>query len=453
MAKPNAREPGYRLHKHSKQAYVYLGGRQHRLGPYGTEASKQKFHRLIAEWHAGGRRLPDLDDGPTVTMVLEAFWEHAKKHYSKKERDNFRSVVRYLRRLYGLTPAKEFGPVALMAWRDSLISPATIGTAAHKGWCRTFANKQANRVKRIFKWACSRQLLPITVHQALTVIEPLRRGRTEAREAPAVLPADEELILAAIGNLPSPLRAMVELQELTGIRGGELTIMRAIDIDRSDPEAWIYRPSEHKNKWRGDDLDYVLPPDAQAILAPFLKDRMPAAYLFSPRDAQAERHAKRHAERKTPAGQGNGPGTNRAKNPTRPPGDHYTPDSYRRAIHYALTKAFPPPKHLARSRIESKKKGGRWESDQERRQRLGQTVSELAQWIKRHRFSPHALRHNAATRTEKEHGHEGSSAFIRHKTPDTTKIYIERNLVRAKKIAAQQHRITSRPSSPTHKLA
>ena len=49
------RIPSYRLHKPSGQAIVRLNGRMSYLGKHGTDASRQKYDRLIAEWLAQGR--------------------------------------------------------------------------------------------------------------------------------------------------------------------------------------------------------------------------------------------------------------------------------------------------------------------------------------------------------------------------------------------------------------
>ena len=43
---------------------------------------------------------------------------------------------------------------------------------------------------------------------------------------------------------------MIQLQQLTGMRSGELCAMRPINIDTSGP-FWIYEPATHKNHWRG----------------------------------------------------------------------------------------------------------------------------------------------------------------------------------------------------------
>ena len=80
------RIPSYRKRKDRNQALVTLTDavtkrrRDYWLGEYGTPASRERYHRLIAEWEANGRRLPDPEpsvsagrclDGPTISEVIE----------------------------------------------------------------------------------------------------------------------------------------------------------------------------------------------------------------------------------------------------------------------------------------------------------------------------------------------------------------------------------------------
>jgi len=51
--------PSYRLHKQSRQAIVTLSGRDVLLGRHGTRESREKYNRVIAEWLAAGRQLPE----------------------------------------------------------------------------------------------------------------------------------------------------------------------------------------------------------------------------------------------------------------------------------------------------------------------------------------------------------------------------------------------------------
>ena len=130
MPKLKANEvPSYRLHRQSGQAIVTLSGKDVLLGVHGTAASKAAYDRVTAEWLANGRRLAGAQPDITVAELIHAFWQHAKSHYADGRRhgageaSNFKPVLRRLRRTYGGTLARDFGPLALKAFRSQLIQP------------------------------------------------------------------------------------------------------------------------------------------------------------------------------------------------------------------------------------------------------------------------------------------------------------------------------------------
>jgi hypothetical protein len=199
MPKLNGRVPCYRLHRRSGQGIVTLNGRDHYLGPHGSQTSVDKYDRLIAEWLASGRSVQRQEDdslAPSISHVIHAFWEHAKVHYRRpdgsptSELDNFRQALRPLRRLYGTSSSLKFGPQALKAVREHMIS---------LDWCRTNINKQVSRINSMFRWAVENELVPARVHQALLAVRGLQRGRTTARESEPVVPVSEEQIGANSG--------------------------------------------------------------------------------------------------------------------------------------------------------------------------------------------------------------------------------------------------------------
>jgi integrase len=164
-------------------------------------------------------------------------------------------------------------------------------------------------------------------------------------------PAPDHAVEATRPFLGRQVRALVDLQLLTGARPGELLGLRARDVDTSGPGGvWVYRPASHKNAHRGRDRAIYLGPRAQEVLAPFMANRPLDAFLFSPAEAERERLAALHARRATPRSCGNRPGTNRRTSPERSPGDRYTPESYRRAVARACDRAFPPPARLRPSK-------------------------------------------------------------------------------------------------------
>lgn len=167
----------------------------------------------------------------------------------------------------------------------------------------TFTNINFRRLKcyRIFKWAVGEELVASSVYHGLQAVQGLRRGRSGARETRPVRPVSDADIEAVLPFVAPAVAAMVRIQRLTGMRSGELVLMRACDIDTSG-EVWLYTPAEHKNSWRN--LPKVIPlgPKAQAILGPLIKPD-PMVYLFSPKDAanwhQTQRSAQAGANRQT----------------------------------------------------------------------------------------------------------------------------------------------------------
>jgi hypothetical protein len=97
----------------------------------------------------------------------------------------------------------------------------------------------------MFKWAVSKELLPVTVYQSLTTLEGLRRGRSAAKESVPVRPVTVEHVEAVLPYLTPPIQAMVKLQSKIGCRPEEVAIMRPCDVDRT-VNPWIYTPGSHK---------------------------------------------------------------------------------------------------------------------------------------------------------------------------------------------------------------
>jgi integrase len=309
-----------------------------------------------------------------------------------------RDALRPLRELYGLTDASKFGPKALKKVRQFMVG---------RGLARGVINNRVNRIKRTFKWAVAEELIPPFVFHGLQAVGGLRFGRTEARETEPVKPVGSMHVHELMPFVAPPVAAMIELQWLTGMRSGEVVIMRSCDIDTTD-EIWIYEASDHKNRWRGHRKLVPLGPKAQAILKPFL-NRDKEAYLFSPREAGEWRLKSRpilfKADRKTPVYPSELKAREKAKHARRRRTskrlrDHYDTDSYRRAIMYGLKKA---------------RKAG----------------VEIPHW------HPHQLRHSLATEIRKIYGIEAAQVALGHARADVTEVYAEKNMEIAKRIARE----------------
>ncbi|QDV33444.1 tyrosine-type recombinase/integrase [Tautonia plasticadhaerens] len=380
---PAPRLPKYRHYKPKNLAVVRIEGKDHYLGPYCSEESREKYRRLVAAWLAGlprgdeGRRGPQPPASDlAIVELLVAYLRFADGYYVKNGRPtseptNIRLALRPLRDLYGMTLMREFGPRALKVVRQAIIDADL---------CRNEVNKRIRRIVRVFKWGVENELVPPEVHHGLKAVSGLRAGRSEARERCPVRPVADGLVEAVRPNVSRQVWAMIELQRLTGMRPGEVVLMRVDDLDTSGP-IWTYTPHSHKTEYHGHGRVVYLGPRAQEVLRPWLRaDRL--AYHFSPREALEEHWRTRRDARATPMTPSQRARSRKVRR-SRPIGEHYTTMSYVHAIAQGCKNAGI----------------NRWHA--------------------------HQLRHTAATRLRKEFGVDAARVILGHRSPVVTEVYAE----------------------------
>lgn len=413
--------PSYRHHKASGQALVTLNGCDFYLGPWRSAKSKQKYQRLTSQWLANGGNLPAKQfHTTTITVLLAAFWRHAKSFYidadgkPSTEQKNYRLLIKRFRKVFGETLICDFGPLKLKAFRQILVGMEL---------ARGNINHQINRVRHIFKWGVENELVRSGVFEALRCVAGLRFGKTAAKETEPVRPVPDALVDAVLPHVVPQVRAMIELQRVTGMRSGEVCLMRMADI-RTAGDVWTYTPARHKTQYRGHVRTVFLIPKAQEILRPWLRTNL-ESYLFSPAEAVALRRQQQQLARKTPLSCGNRPGTNRKQKPKKSPGDRYTAGSYGRAIVSGCEFAFGMPAELRRRPTREKKE-----------ERL--TRYKLAtEWRRENTWHPHQLRHNAATYFRKEYGLEVARVLLGHKHAAITEVYAEADVEKAVEVVGK----------------
>ncbi len=321
--------------------FVQLEGRRIYLGTWDSPESRQRYHRILAEWNACGRHEQAEQHDITVLEVIERFWQHAKEYYRYAdgtptgEADAFKCALKPLKELYGCETAASFGPRGLKALRNELIKA---------GGSRRTINEKVRKIKQVFKWAVAEELVPPDVYEALHAVSGLKAGRSEAYETEPVRPVMRAHIDAVKPLVSRQVWALIELQLLTAARSGELVKLRAADLDTTG-RIWVYTPEHHKTAHHGHKRAIYFGPRAQEVLKPFLADRSPWAPLFSPREAEAERLERRHAERKVPLSCGHRPGNHRTAKPKREAKEQFTVHSYGRAIRRACEELGIPPWH------------------------------------------------------------------------------------------------------------
>lgn len=368
---------------HHKKGYSYckVQGKEVYLGKTGTAEVQAEYARLVHQL-AALRGVPSVSPkNLTVAELLAAYDAACEVRQDWRQLKRIRYALGPVLDLYGPTHAADFGPRALDACRQVFVG---------RDYARKYVNALVVLIRQAWRWASQRELVPDTVYQALKALPGLD-GKSGVHDNPEVPPVPEAVVLRTLPLLFPEIRAMVELQLLTGMRPGEVVLLKPEDIDRQGLVAangvrvWVYSPGKHKNRWRGKPRQVALGPQAQALLTPFL-DRPGDAYCFSPREIVARRWAELNRGRRRPS--------------AREPGLHYTAESYGRNIGRAIDKHNKAEADLARL--------------------AGRPPDPIPAW------TPRQIRKTVATAIGDINI---SSCVLGHDKPDTTAIHYQNKLI------------------------
>jgi len=399
------RTPAYRHHKASGQGIATFNGVDKYFGPYRTKESRAEYDSFLAQWLANGRQLP-ASGSFTIIELCDRYWQHVESYYRHPdgtptgEVQAMRYALRPLRLQYGNTLAKEFGPVALKGVRQMMIDGYLHPKfGRQKPSCRTAVNAKCKRIRRIFKWAVENELVPAAVLHGLQAVQALKRGRTTARESEPIKPVSRAVVEDTLPILRPMLADMVRLQLETGMRPGELVVIRPCDVDMSGA-VWLYRPTAHKTAHYGHERIVPIGPRGQEIIKRHLTANV-EAFLFSPRKLMEERAAAMRAGRKTkvqPSQQ-----IRKKPHPRKRPGNVYTTFSYGRAIADAI-------KRQNRDKDESER---------------------IPHW------HAHQLRHLRALELKRAAGLDVARAVLGHRSPAITEHYATLDVAKGAEIMAK----------------
>ena len=164
MPRPRNEVPTYKLHSSTGLARCWVGGKWVTLGKYGSAESKAESERILAELRSGppAAEVAAVPDAVTVDQLLLLFMQHAEKHYRRPngtptdQVTEFKNAAKPLHKIYGHTPAVQFGPKALKAVRQAYIDADN---------CRTLVNSRVGKIRRIFAWATEEELIPPSAHR------------------------------------------------------------------------------------------------------------------------------------------------------------------------------------------------------------------------------------------------------------------------------------------------
>jgi len=182
------------------------------------------------------------------------------------------------------------------------------------------------------------------------------------------------------------------------------------EIDRSRVHKtgfWYYTPASHKTqKKTGKKTVFPLAEYEQKLIEPYLTGKTAPEAVFSPRTAMKEHATVRRANRKTkvPPSQAE-KAEARAANPKQY-AEFYNPDSYRKAVKYAIAKV------------------NRQLPENER----------VRHWY------PYLLRHSAITITSLENGKDAAQALAGHTSSRMTDNY-DHSQLRKREVLARNRRV------------
>ena len=436
--------PQMRLHAQSGHARVRINGKTFWLGRFGSPEAKDEYDRLIAEYLSSrtvGRRpaqgkeaaaspvisdqaieqaaqavvsayppVADQVDLPAVTVEVKppaeltvselcvVYMDHARTYYKLPDgrlSSSYHGMLQAVNALrpFKRLPAASFGPRSLREIMERLVHEKT---RKGKPWPRKSINRLIKRIRSLFKWAVTMEMVPAQTWHALLAVEGLRQGRSPAPELPPVKAVADTIVKKTLPHLPDVVADLVMFIRYSGCRPGEACMLRAVDIDRTG-NVWKWTLSSHKNAWREQGRVIMLGPKAQKIIGPYL-DRLrtkPFGYCFSPAESEKARNNVRKQNRKSPMTP-----SQRARRPKpmksrkKPPRPYYADDTLNRCIRRACEKAGIP------------------------------------------RWTPMQLRHAAGTEARKSGGGlDAAQVRLGHKHASITEVYAELAQEKAAKLA------------------
>lgn len=397
---PRLKTRAPRMFNDRGRAYVKIDGLRFPLGKWGTDEAREVYDRLIAEWLANGRKLPPetvSDEEATVAEVLVDYFAYAKSRGKGGDVDHIKQVFRLTRQLYGREPASSFGPKRLQVVRQRMIDrvdAADLGKDK-KPLARGTINRRTRWVVKAFQRAVANEKVDVSVHHALLTVQPLKKGEG-GRETKRVKPVPPRDVRLTRRHLPTPVRAMVDLQLLTGARPSELTKLCEEHLDMSHKGVWLVdfdgsdESLEHKKDYIHKRRVVYFGPKAQKILKMFMTDERPKDQpLFSPKDTYIETARRRGTKGRRPNQKPNPRKTDRTV------GDCYSSESYRKAV----------------VRVCKEQK--------------------IAHW------TPYRLRHNSGTALRRQFDLETASCVLGHSSLVATLTYAEANDRRAREAIAK----------------
>jgi len=379
-------------------AFCEYNGQRHRFGRWGSSEAQEAYNRFRISLLEGNLPVPAKKEVKlpaekavmdysgvvlTVAELVEQFFDYLdKRGLPDRERSHWVRALGFLVDSCAIVPVDRFSRKNLHSVRNKMVEV--------KSLCRGMINKYVRLIVRVFDWGVDWELVPEEIVGSISRIKGLREGEFGVRDNPPREHVPDPVVARTLPYCTPTESAMIQVERLTGMRPEELCLMTVGNFDRpAGSDLWYYRLDKHKTVKKTGKRIIVLGKPEQELIAPYLVGKKPENAIFSPRTSDRERKMENRANRKTkvPPSQKERDKRN-AKKPSNV-GEFYCPDSYRRAITYAIKRA----------------------------NRDLPADAKLPSW------TPYQLRHGAATAARKKYGRDGAKALLGHVSGDVTDRY------------------------------
>ena len=272
-----ARKPIYGLHAARNLARTTVNGKRIYLGVFNSPESKKAFDKILADWEAAhSERSKSAPVTLTVSRLSVLFLKYAEKEYVRDgkptgETANFRYALKAMTNMYHGVKVIDFGPKKLKQLQQQMVAD---------GYAQQTINSAIRRIKQVFDWGLSEEIVPGRIAQDLHSVAGLRAGRTKAASPKSKGPAPLADIAAIKPFVTRPMWGMIEFMLLTGCRPSEAVALKWSEIDNSG-EVWIYRPGHHKTAHRGKSRSIVIGPKCQQVLNG-IREMSRSDFVFDP---------------------------------------------------------------------------------------------------------------------------------------------------------------------------
>ena len=272
-------------HRPSGQDRIIWKGRSIYIGRHGSPESDARYQRLIRNIVTIGE--PEAEVSKlTVAFLAGRFMVHTRESFpsGSKEPMAYQRAMDLLVEGLGDMPADQVTPAKFTAMRDAWAKVGSVRTV----------NKHHNMVLAAFRWGVTVEIVSASVWHALQAVPRLKPRRSAARDPKTIGPVAWADVEAIREHVRPQVWAMILVQWHTGMRSGEVIAMKPGQI-----VDWVYRPSHHKNAWRGHVREIPIGPKCREVLSEWLDDKGENDPVFPGYTSQSYGRAVKRACEKT----------------------------------------------------------------------------------------------------------------------------------------------------------